>query len=103
MNIYKTVFDTQQQGKDILIEKGVWAEITEDDVTSMVYTNGTQAVVNIGKIVETSGTYDEDGNEITPPIYKDGWAYDIMSADDIDFGLYEVFPADKSVHQFYGF
>ena len=35
MNIYKTVFDTEQQGKDVLIQKDVWEEVTEKGVTSM--------------------------------------------------------------------
>ena len=54
MNIYKTVFDTEQQGKDVLIQKDVWQEVTEEGVTSMQYINGTKAVVNIGKVVKTS-------------------------------------------------
>ena len=64
MNIYKTVFDTEQQGKDILIQKGVWEEVTEEGVTSMRYINGTKAVVNIGKVVEVPATYDKKGNEL---------------------------------------
>ena len=103
MNIYKTVFDTKQQGKDVLISKNVWAEVTEEGVTSMQYINGTKAVVYIGKVVKTQGTYDPDGHEITPPIYYDGVAYDIMSSDTLDFGSNEVYPADNAAHQFYGF
>ena len=103
MNIYKTVFDTEQQGKDVLIQKDVWVEVTEEGVTSMQYINGTKAVVNIGKVVEIPGTYDPDGKEITPPVYYPGWAYDIMSIDDLDFGSNEVYPGDASAHQFYGF
>ena len=103
MNIYKTVFDTEQQGKDVLIQKGVWEEVTEEGVTSMRYINGTKAVVNIGKVVEIPGTYDPDGKEITPPVYYPGWAYDIMSTDELDFGDKEVYPAEKSAHQFYGY
>ena len=103
MNIYKTVFDTEQQGKDNLISKDVWAEVTEEGVTSMQYINGTKAVVYIGKVVKVQGTYDKDGHEITPPIYYDGVAYDIMSSDFLDFGSNEVYPADKAAHQFYGY
>ena len=103
MNIYKTVFDTKAQGKQVLIDKGVWQEVTEEGVTSMQNINGTKGVVYIGKVVKTPATYDEDGNEITPPIYYDGVAYDVMSTDDIDFGSNEVYPGDLSVHQFYGF
>ena len=102
MQIYKTVFDTEQQGKEILISKGVWEEVTEEGVTSMQFTNGTAAVVNIGKVVEIPATYDADGNELTPPVYFPGWAYDIMSSDLLDFGTYEVFPAPNEVHSFMG-
>ena len=102
MQIYKTVFDTEQQGKDILISKGVWEEVTEEGVTTMQFTNGTAAVVNIGKVVEIPGTYGPDGQEITPPVYYPGWAYDVMSSALLDFGTYEVFPADAAAHSFMG-
>jgi len=99
MNIYKTVFDTEAQGKQVLIDKGVWQEVTEEGITSMQYINGTKGVVYIGKVVKTPATYDKDGNELTPPIYYDGVAYDIMSTDDLDFGDNEVYPADNAAHQ----
>jgi hypothetical protein len=102
MYIYKTNFNTEQEGKDALIAKEVWQEVTEEGVTQMVYINGTRAVVNIGKIVKTPGTYGPDGQEITPPVYYDGWAYDIMSTDVIDFGDNEVYPGDNSAHSFFG-
>ena len=57
----------------------------------------------IGKVVKVQGTYDPDGHEITPPIYYDGVAYDIMTTDVIDFGTNEVYPADNAAHQFYGY
>jgi hypothetical protein len=102
MKIYKTVFDNEQQGKDYLISQGVWEEVTEEGVTSMQYINGTAAVVNIGKVVEIPATYDADGNELTPPVYYDGWAYDVMSSATLDFGEYEVYPAEKAAHSFLG-
>ena len=102
MKIYKTVFDTEQQGKDYLIAQGVWEEVTDEGVTSMQFTNGTAAVVYIGKVVEFPATYDADGNELTPAIYYDGVAYDVMSSDTLDMGTYEVFPAEKAAHSFLG-
>ena len=98
MNIYKTVFDTEQQGKDVLIQKDVWQEVTEEGVTSMQYINGTKAVVNIGKVIDPAKTTDPEN-----PVYYPGWAYDIMSTDDLDFGSNEVYPGGASAHQFYGF
>ena len=102
MYIYKTNFNTEQEGKDALIAKEVWQEVTEEGITQMVYINGTRSVVNIGKIVKTPGTYGPDGHEITPPVYYDGWAYDIMSTDIIDFGANEVYPGDAAAHSFFG-
>ena len=98
MNIYKTVFDTEQQGKDILVSKGVWKEVTEDGVTSMQFINGTAAVVNIGKVVDPTKTTDPEN-----PVFYPGWAYDIMSSDLLDFGTYEVYPGDEAAHSFYGY
>ena len=98
MRIYKTVFPTEQEGKDYLFSIGV---LVEDDGV-IRFSENTASVVNIGKVVKIPATYDADGNELTPPIYYDGWAYDIMSSDTLDFGTYEVFPADESAHSFLG-
>ena len=102
MYIYKTVFDSEVEGKVELINKGVWAEVTEEGVTTMQYINGTQGVVNVGKVIEIPGTYGPDGQEIKPPVYYPGWAYDIMSKDWIDFGANEVYPGEESAHSFFG-
>jgi len=99
MNIYKTNFPTEQEGIDYLIEKGVWQEVTEEGQTSMQYINGTQAVVNIGKIVKTPATYNENEEEIEPNIYYDGWNLDIMTTQDLDLEGFEVIPT-KAAHSF---
>ena len=98
MHIYKLVFDTEQQGKQVLIDNNVWEEVTEEGVTSMRYINGTKGVVNIGKVIDTAKTTDPEH-----PVYYDGWAYDVISTDELDFGSFEVYPADNSAHQFYGY
>ena len=104
MNIYKTVFDTEEQGKEVLIEKGVWEEVTdENDVTSMQYINGTKSVVGIGRIVDEPADIDAKGKVVAPAVYFDGWAYDILTEDTIDFGKFEVFPDEDSVHSFFGY
>ena len=102
MKIYKTVFDNELEGKDYLIDQGVWQEVTDEGVTSMQFTNGTAAVVYIGKVVDFPATYDEDGNELTPAVYYDGVAYDVMSSDTLDMGAYEVYPGVYSAHSFAG-
>jgi len=98
MHIYKLVFDTEQQGKQVLIDNNVWEEVTEEGVTSMQYINGTKGVVNIGKVINPQATTDPEH-----PIYYKGYAYDVISTDELDFGDNEVYPADNAAHQFYGY
>ena len=98
MQIYKTVFPTQLEGEEFLLNSGVLIEVEGQ----IVFSENTAAVVNIGKVVEIPGTYDADGNELTPPVYYPGLAFDIMSSDELDFGSFEVFPAPNEVHSFMG-
>ena len=99
MNIYKAVFDTKEQGTNYLLSIGVLVETDEQ----VVFAPTTAAVVYIGKVVEIPATYDADGNIITPAVYYDGYAIDVMSSETLDFGTYAVYPADKSAHSFYGY
>ena len=96
--IYKLHYTDKQVGDADLIDKGVYEVIEEETL----YTNGTQSVVYIGKIVEIPGTYDPDGHEITPPVYYDGVFYDVMTTAEIDFSPNEVFP-ENYVHTFAGY
>jgi len=102
MQIYKTNFPTEQQGKDYLLNLGVILEVDDDEGKEIVFAKNTAAVVYIGKVVKIPATYDQDGNIITPAVYYDGYAIDVMSSDLLSFGTYEVFPADKAAHSFYG-
>jgi hypothetical protein len=102
MQIYKTNFPTEQQGKDYLLNLGVIVEVDTDEGIEIVFAKNTAAVVYIGKVVKIPATYDADGNILTPAVYYDGFAIDVMSSDLLDFGTYEVFPADKAAHSFYG-
>lgn len=38
----------------------------------------SHAIMKIGHIVETEGTYDEEGNEVTPPVLSDTYAVDVI-------------------------
>ena len=75
MNIYKTNFPTEQEGKDYLLSIGVLVE-TDNEI---VFSKDTAAVVYIGKVVKIPATYDADGNIITPAVYYDGYAIDVMT------------------------
>ena len=98
MHIYKLVFDTEQQGKQVLIDNNVWEEITEEGVTSLRYINGTKGVVNIGKVIDPAKTTDPEH-----PIYYPGWAYDVMSTDELELEQYRVYPSGSAAHMFYGY
>ena len=98
MHIYKLVFDTEQQGKQVLIDNNVWEEVTEEGVTTMRYINGTKGVVNIGKVINPQATTDPEH-----PIYYPGYAYDVISTDELELEQYRVYPNGTAAHQFYGY
>jgi hypothetical protein len=82
MKIYKLRFATKAAAEKDLKAKGVYVETDE----GLTYATGVHAVVEIGKIITTDGTYDEEGNELTAPVYASGYHYDVMCEQDIDFG-----------------
>ena len=92
MNIYKLQFTDKAEGDADLLAKGTY-EVIEGE---QVYRNGTQAIVFLNKIVEIPAT------DTTPPIYYDGVFYDLMTTEEIDFGIHELFPVD-CVHSFLGY
>ena len=98
MHIYKLVFDTEQQGKQILIDNNVWEEVTIEGVTTLQYINGTKGVVNIGKVINQQATTDPEH-----PVYYPGYAYDVMSTDELDLEQYRVYPNGSAAHMFYGY
>ena len=98
MKIYKANFDTKEQGTEYLLNIGVLVEQEGENV----FASTTAAVVYIGKVVKIPATYDAEGNIITPAVYYDGYAIDVMSSETLDFGSYAVFPKDVA-HSFYGY
>jgi hypothetical protein len=65
----------------------VTTEVVENEYTSI-----THAVVYIGAIVDVAGTYDDEGNELTPTTFVEGYHVDVMTKTDVDFGTYVVTP-----------
>jgi len=98
MHIYKLVFDTEQQGKQVLIDNNVWEEVTYEGVTTLRYINGTKGVVNIGKVINPQATTDPEH-----PVYYPGYAYDVISTDELELEQYRVYPNGSAAHQFYGY
>jgi len=86
MNIAKLKYTNKETAIADLISKEVYKEIKDE----LFYGDGIQAIVEIGLIVLKNGTYDADFNEITAPIFEDGYHYDVMSENKIDFGINEI-------------
>ena len=95
MNIYKLKYTDKETAIVDLKTKEVY---TED----LSFGNGIHAIVEIGSVSLTDGTYDEQGNEITAPIFADGYHYDIMAEIEIDFGVNRIFPNNPK-HAFAGY
>ena len=99
--VYKLNYTDKETAIKDFIKKGVFIEaesINKEIVLS--YGKGIQAVVEIGKIVLTNGTYDTNFKEITAPVYVDGYSFDVMSDSVIKFES-EIFPKN-SKHGFAG-
>jgi len=100
--IYKLNYTDKETALKDLLSKGVYIEVENIDKEIVLsYGKGVHAIVEIGKIVLENGTYDADFNEVTAPVYADGYAYDVMSDTEIDFGSNEIFP-NNPVHGFAG-
>jgi hypothetical protein len=86
MEIYKLQYKDKETALKDLIAKGVYKEVENlDKEIILSYGQGIQAIVEIGLIVLENGTYDADFNEITAPIFADGYHFDVMSENEIVF------------------
>ena len=102
MNIYKLTYENKDTALADLKAKGILVEVDGiDGQKHEAYGNGVQAVVELGLIILEQGTYDEEGNVITEPIYADGYHYDVMSSELYDFGANLVEPKNPK-HAFAG-
>ena len=59
------------------------------------------AGVEVGLLITQEATFDEQGNILTEPTYRDGYHFDIMTEIEIDFGENETFPNNQK-HTFAG-
>ena len=97
IKIYKLKYTDKETAIADLIAKGVYQEIDGE----MIYADGIDAVVEMGLIIDKEATFDEKGNLLTEPTYRDGYHFDIMTDNEIDFGENEIFP-DNPKHTFAG-
>jgi len=86
MYISKLKYTDKETAIADLLAKGVYKEVENlNKEIILSYGQGIQAIVEIGKIVLENGTYDSEFNEITAPIFADGYHYDVMSEKEIEF------------------
>lgn len=97
MRIYKLKYTDKETAIADLISKGVYQEMEGE----LIYGENVHAVVEIGLIIDQEATFDEQGNLLTEPTYRDGYHFDIMSEKEIDFGENEIFPNNPK-HTFAG-
>ena len=97
MNIIKLKYTDKETAIADLIAKEVDQEIEDEKL----YAEGIDAVVEVGLIIDQEATFDEQGNMLTEPTYRDGYHFDIMTDTEIDFGENEIFPNNPK-HTFAG-
>ena len=97
IRIYKLKYPDRETALSDLITKGVYKEIEGE----LIYGEGVHAAVEIGLILDQEATFDEQGNLLTEPTYRDGYRFDIMSEKEIDFGENEIF-TNSPKHTFAG-
>ena len=98
MNIFKLSYTDKDQAVADLVAKNILVPQEE----GYSYGEGVQAVVEIGLIMLEPPTFDEEGNELTPAVYADGYHYDVMSTEMYDFGANLVVPKNPK-HAFAGY
>jgi len=86
MKISKLKYPNKETAIADLLAKGVYKEVKDlnDDIV-LAYGQGTHSIVELGLIVDVEGTYDDEGEELTAPVFVDGYHFDVMSENEIDF------------------
>lgn len=98
IRIYKLKYQDRESAISDFIEKGVYQELEGE----LIYGEGVHAIVEIGLIIDQEATFDEQGNLLTEPTYREGYHFDIMVEREIDFGTNEITPNNPK-HTFAGF
>ena len=97
MKIGKYEFNSKEQAQDKITDLGV------DEDGNVTHTH---TIVELGSIVLVQGTYDEDGNEITSPVFSDKYHVDVMwnGLDGHPYGwkTYSINLDNEGSHGFFG-
>jgi len=95
MKISKLKYADKETAIADLLLKNVYVKHTFNDEETLIYGEGIHAVVEIGLICINQPTLE------IAPIFTDGYHYDVMSEQDIDFGDNEVI-VNNPKHSFLG-
>ena len=95
MKISKLKYTNKETAISDLLDKGVYVKQTIDKEEVLSFGEGIQAIVELGKICINQP------NEEIKPIFADGYHYDVMSEQEIDFGSNEIV-VNNPKHSFLG-
>jgi hypothetical protein len=84
MKISKLKYANKETAIADLLDKGVYVKQTIDKEEILTFGEGIHAIVELGKIVINQPT------EKIKPIFAEGYHYDIMSEQEIDFKENEI-------------
>jgi len=99
---YKLKYKEEKEALTDLMDKGVIQDRKYEDEDGNVvlkrtpYTDITEAVVYLGKIVDEPATFDEEGEVLTDATFLDGYHVDVMLNEVVDFGTNEINPTSPS-------
>jgi len=68
----KYTFDSQEQADNLIDQLGY---VVEEGVNYPTYLH---TVSNLGFLIKTPATYDDEGHQLTPPVYYDKWSVDVL-------------------------
>ena len=93
---YKLKYTDENEALTDLMDKGIIQDRKYEDeegnivVRRTPYTDITEAVVYIGKLVDQPATFDEEGEVLTDATFLEGYHVDVMLNEAVDFGENEV-------------
>jgi hypothetical protein len=97
MNIYKLNYSDKETAVADLLSKNVYVLQSVEGENTLTYgSTGVHAIVEIGKICLNEPT------EEIAPIFADGYHFDLMCEQEIDFGSSEVI-VNNPKHSFAGY
>ena len=96
MKIYKLKYANKETAIADLLDKAVYVKQTIDKEEVLTFGEGIHAIVELGKICINQPT------EEIKPIFAEGYHYDVMSEQEIDFKENEIV-VNNPKHGFLGY